>query len=153
AGPGAGSRGPQPRLRSPWQGPRVAPARTEAPTLPPCRLTYGGGGGVSTIGDRCKGYESAESHRHAMRGLPILARLDGRAFHTFTRGMARPYDPRMSRCMIETARFLVEEMHALVGYTQSDEITLVWYVDSASRAEYPFGGRYQKLASVLAGLA
>jgi len=95
----------------------------------------------------------AEADRRAMRGLPLLARLDGRAFHTFTRDLRRPYEPAMSRCMIETARHLVEQMTALVGYTQSDEITLAWYEQSQSPSEYLFDGRFQKLASVLAGLA
>lgn len=104
------------------------------------------------LGDRCKQFEAPESDRKAMHGLPLLARLDGRAFHTFTRGLRRPYDEGMSRCMIETTRTLVEKMHALVGYTQSDEITLAWHVVSES-SEYPFGGRFHKLASVLAGMA
>ena len=88
-----------------------------------------------------------------MRGLPLLARLDGRAFHTFTRDLRRPYDPGMSTAMIETARYLVQEMIALVGYTQSDEITLAWYEPSQSTSEYVFDGRFQKIASVLAGMA
>jgi tRNA(His) 5'-end guanylyltransferase len=105
------------------------------------------------LGDRCKGFEQAEAGRRAMRGLPLLARLDGRAFHTFTRDMQRPYEPAMSRCMIETTRHLVQESIALVGYTQSDEITLAWYETSESASDYSFDGRFQKLASVLAGMA
>lgn len=42
-----------------------------------------------------------------MRGLPLLARLDGRAFHTFTRDLQRPYEPGMSVAMIETTRYAV----------------------------------------------
>ncbi len=105
------------------------------------------------LGDRCKQYECVEADRRAMRGLPLLARLDGRAFHTFTRGLAKPYDPGMSKAMIETTRYLVEKMVALVGYTQSDEITLAWHEPSPSASEYAFDGRFQKLASVLAGMA
>jgi tRNA(His) guanylyltransferase len=105
------------------------------------------------LDDRCKGFELAEAGRRAMRGLPLLARLDGRAFHTFTRGLPRPFDPGMSRAMIETARYLVQEMLALVAYTQSDEITLAWYEPVASASTYAFDGRFQKLASVLAGMA
>ena len=88
-----------------------------------------------------------------MRGLPLLARLDGRAFHTFTRDLQRPYERGMSVAMIETARYLVQEMTALVGYTQSDEITLAWYESSQSASDYAFDGRFQKIASVLAGMA
>jgi tRNA(His) 5'-end guanylyltransferase len=105
------------------------------------------------LDDRCKGFEQAEAGRRAMRGLPLLARLDGRAFHTFTRGLQRPYEPGLSRAMIETARYLVQEMIALVGYTQSDEITLAWYEPVDSASAYAFDGRFQKLASVLAGMA
>lgn len=95
----------------------------------------------------------AEASRRAMRGLPLLARLDGRAFHTFTRDLRRPYDEAMSRCMIETTRTLVQKCNALVGYTQSDEITLAWFESSQSAADYEFDGRFQKLTSVLAALA
>jgi tRNA(His) 5'-end guanylyltransferase len=105
------------------------------------------------LGDRCKQFELAEAGRRAMRGLPLLARLDGRAFHTFTRDLKRPYDHGMSVSMIETARYLVQEMQALVGYTQSDEITLAWYETTQSPTEYVFDGRLQKIASVLAGMA
>src|SRR5262249_23945400 len=59
----------------------------------------------------------------------------------------------MSVAMIETARYLVQEMQALVGYTQSDEITLAWFESSQSVSDYAFDGRFQKLASVLAGMA
>ena len=61
-----------------------------------------GGPVADTLGDRCKGYELAEAGRRAMRGLPLLARLDGRAFHTFTRDLRRPYEHGMSVAMIET---------------------------------------------------
>jgi tRNA(His) guanylyltransferase len=105
------------------------------------------------LGDRCKEFELAEASRRAMRGLPLLARLDGRAFHTFTRDLQRPYELGMSTAMIETTRYLVQETMALVGYTQSDEITLAWFESSQSASEYLFDGRFQKLASVLAGMA
>lgn len=97
------------------------------------------------LGDRLKGIEMQEAGRKMMPDLPVIARLDGRAFHTYTRGMHRPYDKEMQRVMHITTAALVEEFHPAVGYTQSDEITLVW--------EKPvlFDGRYQKLTSVLAG--
>lgn len=99
------------------------------------------------LGDRCKAFEQA-AETTLMAGLPVLARLDGRAFHTFTRGMAWP-DPRLIACFHQTVQDLLDDMHATVAYHQSDEITLVW----APRQELPFGGRVQKLTSVLAGLA
>ena len=106
-----------------------------------------------TLGDSMKEFEMAFAGQRAMKGIPLMARLDGRAFHTFTKGLARPYDQRLSDCMIDTTKFLVEETGALIGYTQSDEITLSWFVDVDSTSEYMFGGRIQKMVSVLAGLA
>jgi tRNA(His) 5'-end guanylyltransferase len=98
-----------------------------------------------------KGYESHETVRRAMRRLPICVRVDGRAFHTFTRGLDRPFDKGFSGAMIETAKFLVSETHAKIAYTQSDEITLVFWSESLT-AEPLFGGKLFKLTSVLASL-
>lgn len=106
-----------------------------------------------SIDVECKTFELVEAGRKAMRGLPIIARLDGRAFHTFTRGLERPYDKRMSTAMVETTRYLVFELRPLVGYTQSDEITLVWFESSESLSQYSFDGRFQKLVSITAGMA
>lgn len=100
-----------------------------------------------SMGDRLKRYEMAEAGRYMMDGLYTIARLDGRAFHTFTRGMERPFDKRLQQCMADTTKELVQEFHADVGYTQSDEITLAWLKPML------FAGRYQKYQSVLAGFA
>ena len=106
-----------------------------------------------SLGDRLKAVEQEEAGRKAVKGKPLMARLDGRAFHTFTKRLKRPYDVGMTTLMIETTKYLVEETHALVGYTQSDEISLCWYVEEDSLATYLFDGKYQKLTSVLASLA
>jgi tRNA(His) guanylyltransferase len=87
-----------------------------------------------------------------MPGLPVIVRLDGRAFHTFTKGMTRPFYEPMSRAMIETARYLVAESNANFAYTQSDEITLVYWNEDPS-AERAHAGRIQKLVSLLAAMA
>jgi len=99
------------------------------------------------MGDTLKAIEMIEAGRVMIPDLPVVARLDGRAFHTFTRGMARPFDGQMSALMQKTTMELVSEFHASIGYTQSDEITLVW------RKPTMFGGRFQKYHSVLAGYA
>ena len=99
------------------------------------------------LGDMMKKYEAAESERAALDGLPVVVRLDGRTFHTYTRGMLRPFDWRMQAAMVHAASVLVDDLHPAVAYTQSDEITLIW-----TRA-VPFGGRFQKLASVGASVA
>jgi len=104
------------------------------------------------LGDRCKLYEDIEAKRKAMPGLPLMARLDGKAFHTFTKGLPRPYDPRLSELMIDTTKYLVEKTQAKIGYTQSDEISLFWYEPDITSEIY-FDGRWQKLCSVLSGMA
>ena len=107
---------------------------------------------LDTLGDRMKMYEGIEADRFLMPGLPICARLDGRSFHNFTRGLKRPYDERLSKLMIETTKALVEETKANIGYTQSDEISLVWIAPNV-KSETFFAGRIQKLCSVLASIA
>jgi tRNA(His) guanylyltransferase len=104
------------------------------------------------LGDRMKAYEKRETDRTVMPALPVIVRLDGRAFHTFTKRMARPFYEPMSRAMIETARYLVAESNANFAYTQSDEITLVYWNDDPS-AELAHAGRIQKLVSLLAAQA
>ena len=104
------------------------------------------------LGDRMKAYEAVETDRAFDHTLPLVVRLDGRAFSTFTRGMEKPFDAAMSDIMRETAAYLIEKNHATVGYTQSDEITLVF--DQCEGETQPlFGARCFKIASVLAGMA
>lgn len=103
------------------------------------------------LAERMKLYEGAEAQRRLMPLLPALARLDGRAFHTFVRGLERPFDKRLSNLMIAVATFLVRETNATVGYTQSDEITLAW-VPTEADAQVFFDGRVQKMTSGLAAL-
>jgi tRNA(His) 5'-end guanylyltransferase len=106
----------------------------------------------TSFGDRMKLFEGIEADRMLIPLLPVMARLDGRAFHTFCRGLRKPYDPRMTRLMAATTRFLVEETNALVGYCQSDEISLMWHT-SDMKSQILFNGRTQKLVSILASLA
>ena len=105
-----------------------------------------------TLGDIQKEYETIEAGQVFIPGLPIIVRLDGRSFSTFTRSLAKPYDKRLSDLMIATTTYLVKETSARVGYTQSDEITLVIH-NADSRAEPFFGGRKQKIISTIAALA
>ncbi len=103
------------------------------------------------LGNRMKEYEMAEAGHRLMPRLPICARIDGKRFSRFTEGLARPFDPRLSRLMIDTAMHLVEETVALVGYTQSDEISLVWH-DDDPKAQSFLDRRVQKLTSILASM-
>lgn len=103
------------------------------------------------LGDRMKEYESFETARRFLPGLPIYARIDGRGFSKFTRDMERPFDPCMSQSMIETTKTLVKETHATLGFVQSDEISLVW-IPGPNGISW-FDGKIMKMSSVLAGLA
>lgn len=100
------------------------------------------------LGDRMKRYEVV-NQTYLVPGLPLIVRLDGRAFHTFTKGLEKPYDKRMSEAMQETTKYLVHEFNAKVAGTQSDEISLVFY----TREDQLFNGRVEKIVSVLASVA
>lgn len=104
------------------------------------------------LGDRMKLYEGAEAGRRLMPLLPALARIDGRAFHSFTRGMDRPFDARFSACMVDTTAALVRDTGACMGYAQSDEITLAWR-SRTTQSQIWFDGRVAKMTSQLAAQA
>ena len=72
-------------------------------------------------------YENTESARKFMPLLPVCARIDGKNFTKYTKGLEKPYDNRISRIMAKTAEYLAAETQACIAYTQSDEINLVWY--------------------------
>lgn len=97
------------------------------------------------LGDRMKRYELV-NQSYLVPGIPMMVRLDGRAFHTFTKGLQKPYDVRMSMAMQETTKYLVTQFNAHLGYTQSDEISLVFL----GGADTLFNGRVEKIVSVLA---
>lgn len=104
---------------------------------------------MDALGDRMKAYEARESERRFLPMLPVYARIDGRNFSSFTRDMDRPFDERMSGAMIKTTEALVEETHARIGYTQSDEISLVWLADRPESSIF-FDHRIATMTSVLA---
>lgn len=104
------------------------------------------------LGDRVKAFESASAKVLLDEDQPICVRIDGKAFHTYTKGLKRPFDERLSKAMIDTTNYLLEKTDARLGYTQSDEITLV-YFKTANHQQGYFGARMQKLVSVLASMA
>jgi tRNA(His) 5'-end guanylyltransferase len=101
------------------------------------------------FGNRMKLYEGFEAARVLMPMLPVVARMDGIAFHSFTQGLKRPYDERLSMLMVEVSAWLLQHFGADAAYTQSDEITLGWHLESYED-ELFCGGRIQKLNSHLA---
>lgn len=103
------------------------------------------------MSDRFKAYESVETERILDPNKPFVVRLDGRAFHTLTRGMEKPFDSKFINAMDDVAWELFHEFHPKFLYVQSDEITLVFYYEAPSQPI--FGGKIFKITSVLAGQA
>lgn len=108
-----------------------------------------------TLGSRMKQYEECCNYRLPRR-LPLILRLDGRAFHSWTKKShcARPFDEALMKLMAETTRFLCENISGCVfGYTQSDEISLLLRDDRASDTAPWFDKRVQKIVSISAAMA
>jgi tRNA(His) 5'-end guanylyltransferase len=80
--------------------------------------------------------------------LPVIIRLDGNNFHNWTKGLDRPFDGKLTDLMIQTTKYLVKETNAVVGYTQSDEITLILYSEDKISSIYN-DGKKQKILSKL----
>lgn len=106
-----------------------------------------------SLGDRMKGYEDVYNHK-LIRRLPVIIRLDGRAFHTLTQNMMKPYDNRFNKCMLYTTMELVKEIQgAIFAYTQSDEISILLKDWTTHTTEAWFDNKLQKMVSVSASIA
>ena len=106
-----------------------------------------------SLGDRMKQYEYV-TRSYLTRKLPVIIRIDGKAFHSFTRGLKKPFDEIFVKSMQDTMKYLCENVQGCVlGYTQSDEITLV-LVDYQNREACSwFDNNIQKMVSVSASMA
>ena len=105
------------------------------------------------LGMRMKGYESRNQY-YLQRKIPVAIRIDGRAFHTFTRGFDKPFDHILMKAMQETMKYLCENISGCVlGYTQSDEITLILQDYATIDTDAWFGYRTDKLCSIAASTA
>lgn len=106
----------------------------------------------SSLAQRMKDYESVSKIK-LMKRCPVIIRMDGKAFHTFTRGFQKPFDEVLSKSMQETMKYLCENIQGCVfGYTQSDEISLVLidYKKLNSSAWFDYNG--QKICSIAASM-
>jgi tRNA(His) guanylyltransferase len=103
------------------------------------------------FGDRMKMYEKVETGRKFLPYLPIIARMDGRGFHRFAKKLNKPFDDEFRTAMENVTKKLVEETGALVGYTQSDEISLLFYSDNP-KSQVFFDGKIFKMTSILAAM-
>lgn len=107
----------------------------------------------TSLGSRMKEYESVPK-KFLMRKTPVIIRLDGKAFHTFTKGFDKPFDKNIESAMTETMLYLCESIQGCVlGYTQSDEITLVLADWQSIDTDAWFSYNVQKMVSVSASMA
>ncbi|MCV0439861.1 MAG: tRNA(His) guanylyltransferase Thg1 family protein [Hydrogenophaga sp.] len=107
----------------------------------------------SSLGDRMKGYEHA-ARAVLTRRTPVILRVDGRAFHTFTRGFNEPFDAILHNAMVATANALVKEIQgAKVAYGQSDEISVLITDYDTLTTDAWFGYGIQKMVSIAASVA
>lgn len=105
------------------------------------------------LDDRMKHYERSVGSQLTLR-CPAILRLDGRAFHTFTKPFARPYDGIFRSLMVKTAQHLCSKIStARFAYGQSDEISILLIDYARFATDQFFDGKVQKLASVIASEA
>lgn len=105
------------------------------------------------IADRMKDYESV-SKTKLMHRQPVIARIDGRAFHTLTKGFDKPFDKIFMETMQETMLQLCKNIQGCVlGYTQSDEISLLLTDYKKLNSSAFFDYEVQKCCSVIASMA
>ena len=106
------------------------------------------------LGVRMKTFYEQIPKTKLMRRCPVAIRVDGKAFHTFTRGFHKPFDEVLIKSMQETMKYLCENIQGCVfGYTQSDEITLILvdYKNLTSTAWFDYD--IQKVCSIAASMA
>ena len=106
------------------------------------------------LGKRMKENYEERSRTKLMRRTPVAIRIDGRSFHTFTRGLNKPFDEILVRSMQETMKYLCSNIQGCVfGYTQSDEITLILIDYQTLTTDAWFDYQVQKMCSVAASMA
>ena len=106
------------------------------------------------LGQRMKEYYETIPKTKLMRRTPVAIRIDGKAFHTFTRGFKKPFDDVLIKSMQETMKYLCENIQGCVlGYTQSDEITLILVDYKNLNSSAWFDYEVQKMCSIAASMA
>lgn len=106
------------------------------------------------LGDRMKENYENRAKTKLLRRTPVIIRLDGKAFHTFTRGFDKPFDEILTSAMQQTMLTLCKEIQGCVlGYTQSDEITLVLTDYAKLETSAWFDYDIQKICSISASIA
>ena len=106
------------------------------------------------LGTRMKEFYEQVPKTRLVRRMPVAIRIDGKAFHTFTRGFQKPFDQVLGDSMVKTMEYLCKNIQGCVfGYTQSDEITLILIdyqtLDTCAWFDY----EVQKMCSIAASMA
>lgn len=104
------------------------------------------------IGHIMKEFEFLETKRKFIPMVPIVARIDGKSFHTWTRGLDKPFCDGFVKTMFNTTLDLAKETNSLFSYVQSDEISLLFFSDNLDSQVF-FDGKIFKMTSVLASMA
>ena len=101
----------------------------------------------TSLEKRMRALEYFHDLRLLLGAWPVV-RVDGRSFSRFTERFEKPYDETFRDLMLATAKTLLEELHGLYAYTQSDEISMLfpptWDL---------FDREVEKIVSVSAGIA
>ena len=106
------------------------------------------------LGQRMKSYYENVYRFGLTRRTPVAIRIDGKAFHTFTRGFQKPFDDVLVAAMQRTMKYLCENIQGCkLGYTQSDEITLILTDYDTLTTDAWFGYELQKMCSIAASMA
>lgn len=108
---------------------------------------------IKTLSDRMKDYEIVSDYRLTKK-TPVIVRIDGKAFHTYTKGLDKPFDNILSEAINYVCRKLIETIQGCkFAYTQSDEISLLLTDWDKSTTDCYFNYRVQKMVSILASSA
>lgn len=106
------------------------------------------------LGKRMKEFYENVPKTKLMRRTPVAIRIDGKAFHTFTRGFNKPFDDALISAMQDTMKYLCKNIQGCVlGYTQSDEITLILVDYKRLNSSAWFDYEVQKMCSIAASMA
>ena len=106
------------------------------------------------LGTRMKEFYEGVPKTRLVRRMPVAIRIDGKAFHTFTRGFQKPFDEILVKSMQDTMKYLCENIQGCVlGYTQSDEITLILVDYKHLNSDAWFDYEIQKMCSIAASMA
>lgn len=106
------------------------------------------------LGKRMKEFYEARAKTYLPRRTPVAIRIDGKAFHTFTRSFQKPFDEVLGNSMVRTMEYLCKNIQGCVfGYTQSDEITLLLIDYKQLNSEAWFDYQTQKMCSIAASMA